>query len=102
MESEWTIGDLYDEISERLALARTKALMGEREVALGIYQGASLDYTRFKQILSDYPGYHALEHAFQVTLNALATEQGRSVAEPVGSEKKGRAPRGTRKTSKAA
>ncbi|HZT41141.1 MAG TPA: hypothetical protein VFA07_03070 [Chthonomonadaceae bacterium] len=75
MEGEFTLGDIYEEIAERLALARTKALMGERQEALGLFQGASLDYTRFREVLASYPGAHALEHAFDVTLAALNAEQ---------------------------
>ncbi|HLK59882.1 MAG TPA: hypothetical protein VKU00_25190 [Chthonomonadaceae bacterium] len=75
METELTLGDIYEEISERMAQARTKALMGEREEALGLFHGASLDYMRFREVLKDYPGYHALEHAFLVTLGALGSEQ---------------------------
>src|SRR5690348_15651823 len=75
MEGELTLGDIYDDISERLALARTKALMGERQEALGVFRGASLDYRRFREVLTDFPGFHALEHAFNVTLTALDSEQ---------------------------
>ncbi|HLK57316.1 MAG TPA: hypothetical protein VKU00_12160 [Chthonomonadaceae bacterium] len=75
MEAELTLGDIYEEISERLALARTKALMGERQEALGLFQGASLDYTRFRDVLAGYPGAHALEHAFDVTMAALDAER---------------------------
>src|SRR5437868_14824408 len=75
MEGEPTLGDIYEEIAERMAQARTKALMGEREEALGLFHGASLDFTRFREVLKDYPGYHALEHAFLVTLGALGNEQ---------------------------
>ena len=75
MESELTLGDIYEEIAERMAQARTKALMGEREEALGLFHLASLDFTRFREVLKDYPGYHALEHAFLVTLGALSSEQ---------------------------
>ena len=45
MGTELTLGDVYDDLSERIALARTKALMGERVDALGILQGANLEYT---------------------------------------------------------
>jgi hypothetical protein len=75
MEAELTLGDIYEEIAERLALARTKALMGERQEALGLFQGASLDYTRFRDVLAGYPGAHALAHAFDATLAALEAEQ---------------------------
>ena len=76
MEGEFTLGDIYEEIAERLALARTKALMGERQEALGLFQGASLDYTRFREVLAGYPGARALEHAFDVTMAARNAEQG--------------------------
>ena len=75
MENEITLGEVYEDISERLALARTKALMGERHEALGIFQGASLEFRRFREVLTDYPGYHALEYAFNATLNTLCAEE---------------------------
>ena len=75
MDYEITLGELYDEIADKLAQARTRALMGEREEALGIFRGASLEFTRFQDVLRDYPGFHALDHAFQVTLTALCDEQ---------------------------
>lgn len=77
MEQDITLGDIYEEIAERLALARTKALMGEREEAMGIFQGASLEYRRFQDVLSGYPGHLALEHAFQATMAALCEERTR-------------------------
>lgn len=75
MESELTLGDLYEEISDRLAAARTKALMGERQEAMGLFRGASLDFTRFREVLHDYPGFYALEHAFTITLQHLGAEE---------------------------
>lgn len=75
MEGELMLGDIYEELAEKLAQARTKALMGEREEALGIFHGASLQFTRFRDVLSGYPGHHALEHAFEVTMQALCEEQ---------------------------
>jgi hypothetical protein len=102
VESELTLGDIYEAIAERLALARTKALMGERLEALGIFQGASLDFTRFHEVLSDYPGFHALEHAFNVTMAALCEDRMPSS----GGSERGiqtiRASRQRRKTRKAA
>jgi hypothetical protein len=82
MESELTLGDIYDDISERLAMARTKALMGERQEALGVFRGASLDYTRFRDVLTGYPGFHALDHAFNVTMAALGEEQSQEASPP--------------------
>lgn len=75
MQPETTLSDIYEEIADKLALARTKALMGEPCEALGIFQAASLEYTRFRDVLSAYPGFYALEHAFGVTMTALQAEQ---------------------------
>lgn len=80
MQTETTLSDIYEEIADKLALARTKALMGEPYEALGIFQAASLEYTRFRDVLSAYPGFYALEHAFSVTMTALQDEQQRAEA----------------------
>ena len=77
MQTETTLSDIYEEIADQLALARTKALLGERYEALGIFQAASLEYTRFRDVLSAYPGFYSLEHAFSVTMAALRDEQER-------------------------
>ena len=76
MHTEPTLSDIYEEIADKLlALARTRALMGEPCEALGIFHAASLEYTRFRDVLSAYPGFQALEHAFRVTMTALEAEQ---------------------------
>lgn len=88
-EKEMTLGDIFEQIAERLAEARTRALMGERQVALGLLHAAALEYQRFREVLTDYPGYHALEYSFDVTMRQLCAEQARSeeqeaeVKEPV-------------------
>ncbi len=74
MQTEFTLSDIYEEIAEQLATARTKALMGEHCEALGVLQAASLEYTRFRDVLSAYPGFHALEHSLNATLSALHTD----------------------------
>ena len=74
MEGEPMLGDIYEEIADRLAEARTRALMGERQEALGLLQAARLEYTRFRDVLKDYPGHRALEYAFDVTLGQLCAE----------------------------
>ena len=78
MDSETTMNETRDEIledlQERLAEARTRALMGEREVALGVLRGAVLEMTRFRDLLQGESGYHALEHALDVTLDAMNAE----------------------------
>lgn len=69
-----TLGDIFETIADQLATARTKALMGEREEALGHYRAASEEYTRFRDALAGYPGMLALQHAFEVTIAALRQE----------------------------
>ena len=93
MQTESTSSDIYEEIADQLALARTKALMGQPCEALGIFQAASLEYTRFRDVLSAYPGYCALEHAFTVTLTALRDEQHRAGRHAELSEMPAAAPR---------
>lgn len=74
MEGEQTMGEIYDELQDRLSLARTHALMGERETALGLLRGALLEFTRFRDILKAFPGFYALEHAFTTTRCSLENE----------------------------
>jgi hypothetical protein len=74
MEGETTVGEIYDEVQDRLALARTRALMGEREEALGLLRRATLEFTRFRDILAAFPGFHALEHALTTTRRSLEQE----------------------------
>ncbi len=75
MNDEMTLGDIFDDIAERLAQARTRALMGERQDALGLMRAAALEYQRFREALQDYPGHHALAYAFDVTMDQLCAEQ---------------------------
>jgi len=100
METDQTLGDIYEQIAERLTEARTRALMGERQEALGHMQAASLEYTRFREILKDYPGYHALEYAFTATMTQLCAEQELSL--PRGTEEGKAKPRTRRKAARAA
>lgn len=75
MEGELTLGAIYDSIADKLAEARTRAMMGERQQALGILHGAALEMTRFRDALRDVPGYLALDYAFDRTMTALCAEQ---------------------------
>ncbi len=93
MQTETTLSDIYEEIADQLALARTKALMGESCEALGIFQAASLEYTRFRDVLSAYPGFYALEHAFRVTMTALQAEEQRAFDREKPAEETKTAPR---------
>ena len=90
MEGEQTLGEIYDGIADKLAEARTRALMGERQQALGILQGAALEMTRFRDVLRDIPGCLALEHAFEVTRQALCAEQEAAALRAVAETKKSR------------
>jgi hypothetical protein len=71
---ELTLGAIYDEIAERLALASSRALMGERREALGLFRGAWLEFRRFRDVLTGYPGFSALDRAFTVTMELLGSE----------------------------
>src|SRR5260221_11295707 len=73
--TEFTLGDLFEDLAERIATARTKALMGERQEALGLFQGAFLEYTRYREVLTSYPGHLSLEHDFEETRCALCQEK---------------------------
>ncbi len=75
MQEELTLGEIYDAIAEKLAEARTMAIMGERQQALGVLHGAALEMTRFRDVLRDVPGYLALDHAFETTMRSLCAEQ---------------------------
>lgn len=88
MEEELEMGEILDDLQERLAVARTKALMGERQEALGLLQLASLEYTRFKDVLAAYPGAHALEHALRQTTASLCVEQDHAEAQATAIERR--------------
>ena len=75
MNKEWTVGELFEEIAERVATARTRALMGERHEALALLQRARMDYLRFREVLHGYPGGLALEQSMEVAQAALCAER---------------------------
>ena len=81
--TELTIGDVYDNLCEQVADARTRALMGERAEALRLYQTASLEYERFRDALHGLP-LHTLEHDFTVTRQILCVDRCLSELTPVG------------------
>lgn len=70
-DSQQTIGDIYENIAEMLATARTKHLQRDTAEALGLFQEAQKEFTRFRSVLKDYAGYHALEHAYLTTLDVM-------------------------------
>src|SRR6185369_2839338 len=73
--TDFTLGDLFEDLAERIATARTKALMGERQEALGLFQSAFLEYTRYQEVLAGYPGHLSLEHDFEETRRSLCQEK---------------------------
>jgi hypothetical protein len=73
-DMELTVGAVYDSLQERLALARTRALMGERAPALDLLRQARADYETYKDALQGFPLY-ALEHAFTVTMQTLCADK---------------------------
>src|ERR1043166_3497332 len=73
--TDYTLGDLFEDLAERIATARSKALMGERQEALGLFQGAFLEYTRYREVLASYPGHLSLEHDFEETRRTLMEEK---------------------------
>lgn len=78
MEGEQTLGDVFDNLFERLADVRTRAIMGERAAALEIMIPAHRDFQEFREILSGLPGYYALEYDYNATLAALCGEESRA------------------------
>lgn len=68
---EQTLSGIYESIADRLALARTKHLMGERQEGLRLLESASADYDRYSDALSSLPGFYALKHAHSVTVAAF-------------------------------
>lgn len=99
-EMEQTLDDVFEEIAEGLAQARTRSLMGEREEALGLLQRASLEFTRFREVLKDYPGFLALEHDLMLSRTGLCTEYHR--ADEPAADAANRRTRSRRKTERAA
>ena len=81
------MGELFEEIAEQVANARTRALMGERHEALALLQRARMDYLRFREVLHGYPGSLALEQSMDVAQAALCAERAitpeRMVDEPI-------------------
>lgn len=75
INGEWTVGAVFEDISERIAAGRSRALMGERDEALAILQCARLDYLRFQEALEGFPGSLSLEHSLETALAALCDER---------------------------
>ena len=73
-EMDCTAGDIYDALHEQIALARTRALMGEWCQAQSLFEQARDEYALYKTVLKGLP-LHALEHAFTETMQILSAER---------------------------
>ena len=73
-EMDCTAGDLYDALHEKIALARTRALMGEWCQAQSLFEEAREEYTMYRAVLQGLP-LHALDHAFTETMQILSAER---------------------------
>lgn len=69
------MGDIFEDIADRIASARTRALMGERQEALALLQCARIDFLRFREVLRAYPGCLALEHSIESATRTLCEER---------------------------
>ena len=72
------MGEIFEELADRVAAARTRALMGERQEALALLQRARIDFLRFREVLRGYPGSLALEYSIDVAQAALCEERARA------------------------
>ena len=84
MKEEISVGDIFEDIAERVAMARTRALMGERKEALAMLQKARMDFHRFREVLHGYPGSLALENSIasaQATLREERAKEGSKVGD---------------------
>lgn len=70
-EGEFTLGDLYEEISETLAKARLMCLRQQKQEARKLLLQAEREYQRFKDVLTGYPGVLALEYALETTRTTI-------------------------------
>ena len=75
MTEEWTVGDIFEDLAERVASARTHALMGERQEALALLQRVCLDFMRFREVLREYPGARSLEQSIETAQHTLCGER---------------------------
>ncbi|MCS6775838.1 MAG: hypothetical protein RMJ43_02760 [Chloroherpetonaceae bacterium] len=92
-----TLYDVYEEIAETLALAQTRALMGEQEVALALFREAGAQFLEFREVLAAMPGFHALAHALENTQVALDITERKGAVMPertrrTGARRKARRP----------
>ena len=70
-DMEMTAGDLFDALYEQIALAKTRALMGETEQAHTLFEDAAREYAQYADIFSSLPGHLSLEHDLEATRQML-------------------------------
>lgn len=68
---EWTIGQIFNEVAEKVAEARTHILMGEPAIALQRLRTAQKDYLEYSEVLASYPGSLSLSKSMEETLALL-------------------------------
>ena len=70
-DMELTAGDLFDALYEQIALAKTRALMGETEQAHVLFADAAREYAQYADIFASLPGHLSLEHDLEATRQML-------------------------------
>ena len=75
MEQEFTTFEIYESLQERLATARSMALMGDQQNALCVFREARETFIEFKETLACVPGFLALLKSTEETLAWLQEEQ---------------------------
>jgi len=62
---------LFDSLTDRLATARTLALMGDHDEARSLLASARADFEEWREVLAGYAGVEAMEHSLRVTEEAM-------------------------------
>ncbi len=70
-DMELTAGDLFDALYEQIAMAKTRALMGETEQAHTLFEDAAREYAQYADIFSSLPGHLSLQHDLETTRQML-------------------------------
>ena len=75
---ELTAGDVFDSLYERVAQAKTRALMGETEQAYKLFQDVAREYAQYADIFAGLPGHLSLQHDMEATRQMLCPDSGPS------------------------
>lgn len=73
-DTQFSVGGIYDAISDTLAKSRTKALLGKQDEAIDYLRSAQLEFNRFREVLENYPGFQALLFALDITYKTLEAQ----------------------------